>query len=93
MILGTDFLSKTGIKLDYDAGKILWYDSMLPMHPHKGLSSEDFDHMEDMYHIQFEDELLSQDWLEHYASEILDARYKWTNVKEIVHCQHHHTAC
>ena len=61
MILGTNFLSKTDIKLDYDHGKILWYDSMLPMCPHKGLTSAAFDHMEDMYYIQYEDELLGQD--------------------------------
>jgi hypothetical protein len=30
------------------------------MHPHKGLTSADFDDVEDMYHIQFKDELLSQ---------------------------------
>ena len=40
---------------------MLWYVSMLPMHPRKGLTSADFDHMEDMYCIQYEDELLGQD--------------------------------
>ena len=48
MILGTNFLSKTGIKLNYDWGKMLWYNCMLPMHPCKGLMSEDIGHMEDM---------------------------------------------
>jgi hypothetical protein len=80
MILGTNFLSKTGIKLDYDRGKMLWYDSTLPMRPRKSLTSADFDHMEDMYYIQYEDELLGQDWLETYATEILDTKYKWTDV-------------
>ena len=46
-----------------------------------------------MYHIQFEDELLGQDWLERYATENLDARQKWTNVEDIVNAQHHLTAC
>ena len=45
------------------------------MCPHKGLMSADFDHMEDIYYIQYEDELLGQDWLEAYATEILDAKY------------------
>ena len=76
MILGTNFLFKAGIKLNCDHGKMLWYDSMLPMHPHKGLMSADFDYMEDKYYIQYKDELLGQDWLEIYATEILDARYK-----------------
>ncbi len=93
MILGTNFLSKTGIKLDYDQGEMLWYDSTLPMRPRKGLTSEDFDHMEDSYFIQHEDELLSQDWLQLYATEILDAQYKWTDVRDVVETQCHLKAC
>ena len=93
MILGTNFLSKTGIKLDYDRGEMVWYDCTLPMRPRKGLTSADFDQMEDMYHIQFEDELLGQDWLQLYATKILDARYKWTDVRDIVENQTHLTAC
>ena len=92
MILGTNFLSKTGIKLNYDHGEMLWYNSMLPMSPHKGLTSADFDHMEDMYYIQYKDELLGQDWLEIYATEILDARYKWTDVRDVVDGQNYLTA-
>ena len=59
---------------------MLWYDSTLPMCPRKGLMSADFDHMEGMYYIQYDNELLCQDWLETYATEILDAKYKWTDV-------------
>jgi len=92
MILGTNFLSKTGIKLNYDHGKMLWYDSTLPMHSQKGLTSADFDHMEDMYYIQYKDELLGQDWLEIYATEILNTRYKWTDVQDVVDGQNHLTA-
>jgi hypothetical protein len=61
MIFGTNFLSKTGINLDYDCGEMLWHDSTLPMCPRKGLTSADFDHIDDMYFIQYEDELLGQD--------------------------------
>jgi hypothetical protein len=89
MIFGTNFLSKTGIKLDYDRGEMLWNDSMLSMHPRKGLTSADFDHMEDTYYIQYEDELLGQDWLEIYATEILDARYRWIDVQDVVDSQDH----
>ena len=80
MILGTNFISKIGIKLDYNQGELLWYDSMLPMRPRRGLMSEDFDHMENYYFIQHEDELLGQDWLELYATEILDTKYQLTEV-------------
>ena len=71
---------------------MLWYDSTLPMRPRKGLTSEDFDHMEDSYFIQHEDELLGQDWLQLYATEILDAKYEWTDVRDVIDTQHHLTA-
>ena len=31
IILGTNFLSKTGIKLDFETGEMKWYDTILPM--------------------------------------------------------------
>ena len=89
MILGTNFLTKAGIKLDYDTGNMIWYDSTLPMRPSYGLTSEDFDAMEDQYFIQLEDEILGEDWLECYATEILDAKYEWTDVSDVVKELHH----
>ena len=47
------------------------YESTLPVHPHKSLTFADFDNMEDMYHIHFEDDLICKDWLEMYTTEIL----------------------
>ncbi len=40
--------------------------------------------MEDMYNIQLEDELFGKDWLQFYATHILDARYEFTNVKDFI---------
>jgi len=57
MILGTNSLTKTGIQLEYGIGYMQWYDSTLPMHPCRVLTSHNFDNTEDMYHNQFEDEL------------------------------------
>jgi hypothetical protein len=34
-----------------------------------------------LYHIQYEDEFLCQDWLEVYITEILNA---WTAVKDVI---------
>jgi hypothetical protein len=48
--------------------------------------------MEDMYYIQYENELLGQDWLEIYSTEILDARYKWTDIRDVIDGQNHLTA-
>ena len=66
-----------------------WYDSTLPMRPSYGLTSEDFDAMEDQYFIQLEDEIFGEDWLDCYATEILDARYEKVNVDDVVkHLDH-----
>ena len=40
--------------------------------------------MEDMFFIQTEDELLGKDWLRCYATKILDAKYEWTDVSDVM---------
>ncbi len=40
--------------------------------------------MEDMFHIQVKDKIFGEDWLECFASEILDAKYEKTDVAEVV---------
>ena len=84
IILGTNFLQKVGITLDYDKEEMHWYDCTLPLRPKGGLSSSDFDAMEDSFHIQCEDELFGKDWLQCYATRILDAKYENTNVRDVV---------
>ena len=37
-----------------------------------------------MFFVQIEDELFSEDWLNCYATEILDAQYEWTDVTDVV---------
>ncbi len=46
IILGTNFLSKTGIKLNYSEGKMELFDCSIPLHPPGGLDSKEFDAME-----------------------------------------------
>ncbi len=37
-----------------------------------------------MFHIQVEDKIFGEDWLECFATEILDAKYEKTDVVEVV---------
>jgi hypothetical protein len=53
-------------------------------HPPGGLDLNKFDAIEDMFHIQVKDELFGEDWLECFATEILDAKYKRTDAVEVV---------
>ncbi len=61
-----------------------WVDCSISLCSPKGLDSKDFDTMEDMFHIQVEDEIFGKDWLECFATEILDAKYEKTDVAEVV---------
>ena len=40
--------------------------------------------MEDMFHIQTEDRIFDEDFLQCFATEILDAKYAKTDVAEVV---------
>jgi hypothetical protein len=57
IILGTNFLSKTGIKLNYSEGNVEWFDCFIPLCPPGGLDLKEFDAMEDMFHIQVKDKI------------------------------------
>ena len=84
IILGTNFLSETGIKLNYSEGNMEWFDCSIPLCQPGGLDSKEFKAMEDMFHNQVEDEIFGEDWLECFATEILDAKYEKTDVAKVV---------
>jgi hypothetical protein len=67
IILGTHFLSKTGIKLSYPEENMEWFDCSILLCPPGGLDSKEFNAMEDMFHIQVKDEIFGKDWLECFA--------------------------
>jgi hypothetical protein len=84
IILGTNFLSKTGIKLNYSEGNMEWFDCSILLCPPGGLDSKEIDVMDEMFHIQVEDKLFCEDWLKCFATKILDAKYEKTDVVEVV---------
>jgi hypothetical protein len=84
IILGTHFLSNTGIKLNYSNRNMKWFDCSIPLCLPGGLDSKEFNTMEDMFHIQVEAEIFGEDWLECFATEILDAKYEKTDVAEVL---------
>jgi hypothetical protein len=45
---------------------------------------KEFDAMEDMFRFQVEDKIFGEDWLECFATEILDAKYEKTDVAEVM---------
>ncbi len=61
MILGADFLSKTGIDVKYSTGIIEWFDNELPLHDTRYLQSKDFLPMAETIEIQLEDDFFGMD--------------------------------
>jgi hypothetical protein len=84
IILVTNFLSKTGIKMNYSEGNMDWFDCSIPLCPPGDLNSNEFNAMEDMFHIQVEGKIFGEYLLECFATEILDAKYEKTDVAEVV---------
>jgi len=91
VILGTDFLTKTGIDIKYSTGTIQWFDNELPMHNPLSMTNEEFLAMTDVVEQQGLEELYGMDWYDPtcYAIEILDAKYEAISTAEVVEqCTH-----
>jgi hypothetical protein len=56
----------------------------IPLCPPRGLDSKEFESMEDMFHIQVINKIFGKDWLECFATEILDAKHERADVAEVV---------
>jgi len=82
IIFGTYFLSKV----------MEWYECSLPLRDSFSLDTKSFNDMEDAMFVKTEDELLGDDWLDSFATEILDAKYDKTDVKDVVKQQTHLSA-
>ncbi len=61
-----------------------WFDCSISLCPPGGLDSNEFNSMEDMFHIQVKGGLLGKDWLKCFATEILDAKYERIDVVEVM---------
>ncbi len=84
IILSTNLLSKTGFKSKCSEGNMEWFDYSIPLCPPGGLDSNKFNALECMFNIQVKDKLFGEDWLKCFATEILDAKYKKTDVVKVM---------
>ncbi len=86
VILGADFLSKTGIGVKYSTGTIEWFDNELPLRDTCYLQWKDFLAMAESIKIQLEDDIFGIDWYDPtcYASEIVDVKYEKVLVDDVI---------
>jgi hypothetical protein len=61
-----------------------WFDCSIPLCPTGGLYLKEFNALKDKFHIQVEDKIFGEDWLECFATENLDAKYENTDAAEVV---------
>jgi hypothetical protein len=86
VILGADFLIKTGIDVKYSTGTMEWFDNELPLHNPHLLQNKTFKAMAEIIEIQQEEELYGMEWYDPtcYTMEILDAKYEKVEVDEVI---------
>ncbi len=82
LILGADFLTKSGVDIKNSSRTIEWFNSELPMRDPKHLDDNDYLAMAEALEVHREEEqVFDRDWYnpDCHATEILDAKYeKWT---------------
>ncbi len=87
LILGSDFLTKTGIDIRYSSGTIEWFSSELPMRDPKYLVSNDYLAMAEALEVHRKEKaLFGKDWYDPdcFATAILDAKYEKVDVDDVV---------
>jgi hypothetical protein len=86
VILGTDFLTKTGIDVKYSTGTIQWFENKLPLRDPHALKDKDYLARAEIVEIQQEVDFFGMDWCDPtcYAIEILDAKYEKVQIDDVV---------
>jgi hypothetical protein len=86
VILGTDFLTKTGIDVKYSTGTIQWFENKLPLRDPHALKDKDYLARAEIVEIQQEVDFFGMDWYDPtcYAIEILDAKYEKVQIDDVV---------
>jgi len=81
VILGADFLTKSGIDINYSTGTMHWFENVRPMREPWKLDNSECNAMASAYDIQHDDKLIGEDWLDSYLTNtILDAKYEKVDV-------------
>ena len=86
IIFGADFLTRIGVKFNFDEGTMEWFENILQMREPWDMKNEEFLAMADSAQVQtdLEDEYGGK-FLENYlAAPILDAKYERTSIQEVI---------
>ena len=90
IILGSDFLYKAGININYVERNISWCGISIPLRDPFKMKDEEYVSMADVISLDIEDAFFGADWLDNYmAQSILDAKYEKTEISDIAAKQMH----
>ena len=67
------------------------FECILPLQDPDTLDSETLKDMEDAMFVQVDEDIFGINWLDGFATEILDAKYDVTNAREVAEKQTHLT--
>ena len=94
LILGSDFLTRAGLILDYVNFEVTWFGDSIPLRDSHHLTSEEFSSLmnacefysqQDDYYDEYGEDLHDN----YAAAEILDAKYDAMDVDEVIRKQTH----
>ena len=91
IIFGADFLTRIGVKFNFDEGTMEWFENILQMREPWDMKNEEFLAMADSAQVQTElEDEYGDEFLENYlAAPILDAKYERTTIQEVISEQKH----
>ena len=84
VILGGYFLQKAGININYANSQVEWIDGHLPLLNTYKFYKEDKSLLVDMLYEQEEEEWLGDDFIELFATTILDATYCKVDLDKVI---------
>ena len=89
VILGGDFLQKTGININYTESQIEWLDAQLPLRNAQEFHKEDMNLLVDTLYAQEDKEWFGDEFMELLATTILDATYNKVDLDKVINNQKH----
>jgi hypothetical protein len=91
VIMGGDLLQRAGIDLLYSKGIVDWLGNTIEMRDVRNFHPSDLDAMMEAYYTQEEEEFFGDDFLDAFATPILDAKYEQVDVDDVADNQKHLT--
>ena len=89
MIIGRDFINKYKFDMIFSKKQVEWFGNTIPMRNPRDFTEIDFVELTECFQVQLDDELVGDDWMESYVTQILDAKYEKLDIDEFIAEQTH----